>query len=179
MKKMLLMAAMCCLALVACKKENTDPINPGNDTSDTTGTTQVGLDYYVGTYDLLMVCDSILTEGTWFSNEYYGQLTGEPEEDMYGTLAITMAPDGSHVNVLATLDFDGEMVDFYTSTGTIDEQGRLVLATGTLEAPSGVTLRTSFTLVLPEQPLVFKTTTHFDMSGYDFAYLYTNTATKR
>lgn len=170
MKKLLFLAALCCVALTACKKENVDTEDPnGNPYSA-----------FVGTYNMVIACDSLSTDGEWYSNEYYGQLTGEPEEDMYGTLSITLSADGKSVEVLGTIEDEGEEpLVYYHTTGTLDQQGNLVMETSSVTAPTGYVVRSIYGKAAPTLPLVFRTETHFDMGGYDFGYIQTNTCTRR
>lgn len=75
---------------------------------------------FVGVYDLDMVYDSITTsDGTWFSEEFFEQMTGKVNPPMHGYLTIADNKDGRLAVTATFVDGEtGEEKNFFTTTAT-------------------------------------------------------------
>lgn len=124
MKKNLFVLAMALMALccitISCKKETTNEPE-GN------GGKQEPSSMFVGTYDMHLVYDSVTdSEGAWFENEFFQNMTGKKNPPRDGYLTITEEKDGK-LAITATIaddKMDGEKV-LFTTTAT--EKGGILI----------------------------------------------------
>lgn len=129
MKKHLLILAMAvvalCTTVVSCQK---DDIVDDTNTTDTTGSGDNSStdSQFVGVYDMDMVYDSITTsDGTWFSEEFFEQMTGKVNSPEHGYLTIAAGQNGK-LNMTVTFNkTDGDKV-FFTTTAT-EKDGALII----------------------------------------------------
>lgn len=155
--------AAICITFVSCKKDASNPL--------------------VGVYDLDMQYDSITTsDGTWFSNEFFEQMTGKTNPPKHGTLTIAEGENGK-LTVTAALvnDATGEEKQFFSTTAT-ETDGILTIDDcssdyyyATIEEMIRFTFH-GFTNNLPE--IYFKGIYTVNL-GYDYSYLNSYYCTKR
>lgn len=170
MKKLMLMLAAV-LMLAACDKEN-DPVVPeGRDTAPSLPANPI--DKFLGEWELVITPDSVAAGDQWYSNAYYEEMTGEPNEGMHGFLTVE-ATDSLHVRVTSRIKFDGEDMDDYTSfyetEGALADDSTLVLADRPFTAESGLVVDMRYRTVRYGEPIVFKT----EMRVMNYVYLYIN-----
>lgn len=106
--------ALCALT-VSCKKDDDDK-------------KPVSQNPFVGTYDLYMVFDSIMTDdGTWFDEEFYEQYTGKRNPPESGWLTVEeLTPGLFQVTATFYKEETMEEKDFFTTTA-VEKDGILLL----------------------------------------------------
>lgn len=178
-KLMMILLAVACCTLVSCKKEKVEKDTASTPTEEPTPTptpTPTPVSAFIGTYDLEVVTDSLGSDGTWFSREYYETMTGKSEPPRYGRLTISQGNTDNTFHVIGKVLVGTDSVEYYNTTATLDANGCLILQ------PSYVANNPddqfTYGKIQAQQPLVFRTERHVDW-GMDFGYIMTNTATKR
>lgn len=127
LKIIALAAVVMSLAMVSCEKDEEPipepPVVPENP-EDTDPRAP-----YLGTYDMLVVYDSIGSDGVWMSNEF-AYSVGLGYDPDTGFMVITTAADTNTININGTVVYadgvDSMFVPYYVTTATFDEQGRMV-----------------------------------------------------
>lgn len=117
MKKNLFFYAMLFIAIsvatLSCKKDDDNEPSPTPDPEPSS--------QFVGVYDLDMVYDSVTdSEGKWFENEFFEQMTGKRNPPESGYLTIVTGDNGK-LNVTATFynhPNEGEEKVFFSTTAT-------------------------------------------------------------
>ena len=140
-------------------KKDPDPVSP--------------LTAFTGHYEL-----EINVVGYYVDNE-----EAESQHESYaGTLDIgepQVVNGVEQVTVKGAFNFSGgEVVQVYNTTGTLDNQGRLVMAKNNFTAVSGAVLEVSYGSMQPSNPLNFTSTLSCNLMGYDLRYEFSNTACK-
>lgn len=165
MKKTLTILALAVL-LMACGKT---PVTPGPEPVDS---------QFIGTYDLHLVYDSIMTlDGEWVSEEFYEEFVHKTNPPKDGRLTIEPGQNGTLI-VTATILTDGDSKTLFTTEAT-EHDGILTLSDCTSDYYRETTgVSTHFTFhgfhsSLPE--ITFKSI--YTVS--DFSYLITLTCTRR
>lgn len=81
---------------------------------------------FVGTYDMHLVYDSVTdSEGTWFENEFFQEMTGKRNPPKDGYLTIEEGANGKLI-VSVTVANEAEDKVLFTTTAT-EKEGILVL----------------------------------------------------
>ena len=180
-KKNLILMTLLALsfAFVACQKEDIKPNNENvqtnNDSSQSEDPDPVSpLTAFTGHYEL-----EINVVGYYVDNE-----EAESQHESYaGTLDIgepQVVNGVEQVTVKGAFNFSGgEVVQVYNTTGTLDNQGRLVMAKNNFTAVSGAVLEVSYGSMQPSNPLNFTSTLICNLMGYDLRYEFSNTAYKQ
>ena len=127
LKIIALAAVVMSLAMVSCEKDEEPipepPVVPENP-EDTDPRAP-----YLGTYDMLVVYDSIGVDGSWMTNEFAYSM-GQGYDPDTGFMVITTAADTNTININGTVVYadgvDSMFVPYYVTTATFDEQGRMV-----------------------------------------------------
>ncbi len=166
-------------AFVACQKENVKPTNENVQTNDESSQTEdpdpvSPLAVFTGHYEL-----EISVVGYFVDDE-----EAESQHESYaGTLDIgepQVVNGVEQVTVKGAFNFSGgEVAQVYNTTGTLDNQGRLVLAKNNFTTVSGAVLEVSYGTMTPTNPLNFTSTLSCNLMGYDLRYEFSNTAFKQ
>ncbi|MCQ2272340.1 MAG: hypothetical protein MJZ72_06100 [Bacteroidales bacterium] len=164
-KLMMLFLSVACCTLVSCKK---DEVKKDEVPSDKFS--------FVGTYDLVMVADSIGSDGTWFTREFYEEMTGKHEGPFYGRLTISKENDNVF-KIVGKVLVGADSMEYYNTTAVLDAHGNLQPAPSSLVGD--FTYDFTYGPIAPENPLVFRSERHVLTYDMDWGYIYTNTATKR
>lgn len=173
-RKNLLLALICvfALAFTACQKENPKPDNQETQSEEPTPVSQLAT--FTGHYQL-----SVSVDGYYVDDE-------EAESQMEsfdGTMDISdpqVVNGVEQVTVKGYFNFGGgEILLVYNTTGTLDAQGRLVLAKNNFTAASGVELEVSYGSISLGNPLSFTSTLTCELMGYNLRYELSNLASKQ
>lgn len=173
------------LLFASCQKENPKPDVAANADTEVPGTSETPEDPpveetvspladFVGQYQLDISVDGYYVDDV----EAQSQM-----ESFSGTLSIEnihMVGGVETVDVKGSFNFSGDtQLMIYNTTGTLDAQGRLVLANNAFTAPSGVELELSYTPITLSLPLCWQSTMQSEVMGYFLRYEMSNTATKQ
>lgn len=179
--KLLLIASLAMMSLVACEKEEISPIN-GDENNDTVPTANERRTTYLGTYDMVYTYDSVGVDGNWFVNGFAGQ----NYEDDLGFLVITADPnDTASVKIdgyKVYADENGVMNDtvlFYDSRATFDGQGQLIPVQCSYSVNGYTYTSTLGPVVLNETGFTMRIEEHLPFAGMDCGYLINAIGTKR
>lgn len=180
-KKNLILMTLLALsfAFVACQKEDIKPNNENGQTNNESSQSEdpdpvSPLTAFTGHYEL-----EINVVGYYVDNE-----EAESQHESYaGTLDIgepQVVNGVEQVTVKGAFNFSGgEVVQVYNTTGTLDNQGRLVMAKNNFTAVSGAVLEVSYGSMQPSNPLDFTSILICNLMGYDLRYEFSNTAYKQ
>lgn len=174
MKKYFLLLAAA-LMLTACTKEpELDPIEPDVNSGEEE---TLPIEKFIGEWDLLITPDSVGVDNDWYSNEEYEQLSGEPNDGMYGFMTINKVDD-THVSITSRIKFEGEeMYDytsFYETEGELTSDNTLTLVNRPFTAESGLEVNMDYRPLIYGDSIEFKTVMHIDFGSMQFHYLYKN-----
>ena len=172
--KTILVALMALIMTVSCNKKEEETTNNGNNNDPITNE-------FVGTYDLKVTTDSVMTDNDWFDTPTIERLTGKTYPDQFGTMTITATDNPKVVNVLARISADGitNLYDYYVTTGSINEAGDLILNDSEALLGGETPVTFTYNAIHPNQPLTFKSHAYFIFAELNCGYVHTNTATKR
>lgn len=170
-----------CLILTSCKKEKVTKDEVNTQTSETTPDQTTDPDPepvspFIGTYDLEVVTDSLSSDGTWISREFYESMTGKHEGPFYGRLTITQE-NASTFKIIGKVLVGTDSMEYYNTTAVLDANGNLLPEPSTLV--SDFTHHFTYGPIALQNPLVFRTERHVPTYKMDWGYIMTNTATKR
>lgn len=170
-KLMMILLSVACCTLVSCKKEEVKKDNTTPPSEEPTPVLS-----FVGTYDLKVVTDSLGSDGTWYSREYYETMTGKHEGPFYGRLTITQE-NASTFKIIGKVLVGTDSMEYYNTTAVLDANGNLLPKPSTLV--SDFTHHFTYEPIALQNPLVFRTERHVPTYDMDWGYIMTNTATKR
>ncbi|MCQ2265004.1 MAG: hypothetical protein MJZ46_03045 [Bacteroidales bacterium] len=166
-KLMMILLAVACCTLVSCKKEEVKKDDTTQSSEEFT---------FVGNYDLEIVTDSLGSDGTWFSREFYEEMTGKHEGPFYGRLTITQ-DNATTFKIVGKVLVGTDSMEYYNTTAVLDANGNLLPEPSSLV--SDFTHNFTYGPIAPQNPLVFRTERHVPTYDMDWGYIMTNTATKR
>lgn len=168
------------LCMVSCVEDENDRERPGTTNPGNTGNGgNEGQTFsFVGVYDITIITDSLSVDGTWFSNEYYSQMTGKTENPKYGRLEIEKTDVEGKYSILSVVKIGNDSITYYNTTATLQEDGSLQVDPNSYER-NDYTFNFTFSNIIESSPLVFRSELHVPMWGMDCGYIMTNTAVKR
>lgn len=123
-----------------------------------------------------IVTDSLGSDGTWFSREFYEEMTGKHEGPFYGRLTITQ-DNATTFKIVGKVLVGTDSMEYYNTTAVLDANGNLLPEPSSLV--SDFTHNFTYGPIAPQNPLVFRTERHVPTYDMDWGYIMTNTATKR
>lgn len=179
MKRKCLLLLLFAFAFAACQKEVVKPTNENVQTNGESSQTEEPdpvspLTAFTGHYELEINVVGYFVDGEEAESQH---------ESYAGTLEIgepQVVNGVEQVNVKGAFNFSGgEVAQVYNTTGTLDNQGRLVLAKNNFTAVSGAVLEVSYGSMQPSNPLSFTSTLSCNLMGYDLRYEFSNTAFKQ
>lgn len=166
------------ICVVSCQDDENDRERPGTSYPGGTGGSEEQTAPFVGVYDITIITDSLSVDGTWFSNEYYTQMTGKTENPKYGWLEIEKTDVEGKYSLHSVVKIGNDSIDYYNTTATLQEDGSLQVDPNTYER-NDFTFNFTFSNITESSPLVFRSELHVPMFGMDCGYIMTNTAVKR
>lgn len=185
MKKSFYLFAMALMALctvaVSCSKDDGNPADEEGDTPQINN-------QFVGTYDLNMVYDSITTDdGTWYSEEFYEEMTGKKNPPESGRLIVEEGTEGKLKVTAIFIDRTTAEDRTFFSTSATEQNGTIVLEDCESDYYSTTEMMIDFTFRTVEVTrdaennvtgLNFKSIYTINL-GADYSYLTSYTCTKR
>ena len=161
--------ALLSVVFASCKEDKPEVTNPEGG--------------FAGTYAIHINVDSIYTQGNWLSEELYKSF-GMKYGPYDGELVITSTGDNTYSVVCNVVYANGAGGDtFYRTTGTVDENGYLVLEDDVISRDYGgsvLDFKHTYGKIKPGNPLKFWAKEFYLMGvDGDFGYAFNNTATKK
>lgn len=126
-------------------------------------------DVFVGDYDLRIVTDSLSSDGTWFSSEYYQQMTGKPNPDLLGTLKIEPKDEQGTYLVTAIIKAStGDLQTYYVTDAKYNETTEcLELEKCSITNPYDYVFNFEFNPVKLAEPLTYRSEMHTFLGTLD------------
>lgn len=135
---------------------------------------------FLGTYDIHIVTDSVMTDNSWFSTAFLATI-GKTYPDQYGTLSISPSDDPQQVRITSRVSESGQLFyDYYVTTASLTPDGRLLpLNSSTYIGTEYPTLMNFvYEPISLAETLAFKVRTNFIFAELNCGYVLSNTAAK-